>query len=262
MPDPMMNPMVVEALQNERVRALYDVVNASTPITVVSNSDGCWGSTTVGSCTEITVTATRTPAAALAHELLHAKLKIAGYHQHVTFCSMDNRQDLLIPITSALDNELQHHKMFWDFVAMGLSPTEFYHDDDNETFAWVRNELGKVQVGNHPGEFFLLLATVIAPGGVGGDAERRELRGLLRAKCSTATWQALLDVEQEFDLWKRSTALLPGNTIANVLRHLGFNRTWVGVSVDDFPNRGFFSGTPFTVAELQDWHKQNAQMEK
>src|SRR5262249_50868279 len=158
------------------VKSLYEEVSASTPITIEAAREGNWDSATKDGTTTITVTPTERPSSALMHELLHAKLKISGYRQYLTVVSMDDKRNALLAIATILDNELQHHRMYGAYAAAGLDPGHFYHDDDVESFDQVRTELKNMRKQAAPEEFFRLFVTVIAPGGVGTEDERRQLK--------------------------------------------------------------------------------------
>lgn len=43
-----------------------------------------------------------------------------------------------------------------------------------------------------------------------------------------------------------------GETIVQILRELGYDQTWIGVS-QDFPDAGKFVVKPFTIEEAQAW---------
>lgn len=252
--------LIEDALKNDGVKALYDKVHAQTPIAVVEQNAGTWGSTTVNGQTTIEATPTKRPAAALAHELLHANLKNRGYKQYTIMCSMDTQQSLLKPICEALDNELQHQRMIDDFLALGFAKEDFYHDDDAGAFRQVRNAVKGMSKDRHPCEFLYQYFTVLAPGGVGSDGERQQLKNFFKARCTPETWQMLQAIEADFQTWRTATTLDAGPTIAGILKHLGcFNLSWIGTS-QDFPTNGYFVDNEFSVERLRAWHKVNGSL--
>ena len=112
-----------EGRKNPVVETLYQEINAQTPIVYTeSATEDSWSSETKNGRTEITGARTRHPDAALAHELLHAKLKIRGYKQYTVIASMDEKQHAASVISGILDNEIQHHRFFQEFIQMGFSP--------------------------------------------------------------------------------------------------------------------------------------------
>jgi hypothetical protein len=249
--------LIEDALKNTGVKALYDKVQAQTPISVVEEKSGNWGSVTKDGATTITVTPTARPAAALAHELLHANLKNAGYRQYVIICSMDTGQSLLKPICEALDNELQHQRMIDDFLKLGFAKEEFYHDDDASAFPLVRKTIKGMDRSNHPCEFLYQYFTVLAPGGIGTDKERAQLKQFFRTRCAPNTWNMLQAIETEFDAWRTATTLDVGPTIARILKQVDrFNFSWVGTSTA-FPTNGYYVHNEFSLDQLKAWHKVN-----
>jgi hypothetical protein len=251
--------LIDEALKNPKVKWLYGEVDEQTPITTKTQDDGKWTSATIDGKTTITASPTVRPAAALAHELLHAKLKISGYRQYLTLCSMDTEQAWLKQLCEGFDNELQHARMIDNFVRLGFEPDEFYHDDDISAFSTVRNTIRKMRPDAHPCKFLLQYLTVLAPGGAGSDVERTKLKNFFKAKCSQETWRMLQAIEVEFESWRTSVNLDVGPTLALILKHLDrFNQTWAGITSENFPRDGCFVDAEFTLEELVAWHKANA----
>jgi hypothetical protein len=242
-------PLVTEALQTASVRQLYEQVSALTPIEFKTAHAGSWKSETSDEKTTITVAPTKHPEAALAHELLHARLKISGYRQYVIAVSMDAKREALMRILPILDNELQHHRMFKDYVAAGLDPHHFYDDDDANSFHHVRQQLGQLHKDSPPEEFLRLFVTVLAPGGVGGDDERREIRSLFEQRCRAKTWAMLTKIEEAFQQWTDSDSLDAGPTVLKVFRVLGgYRRSWIGHTANSLAD-GRFVGERFILEE-------------
>jgi hypothetical protein len=149
--------VVTEALKAPTVAALYEDINNQSPISFEAGAPGeHWGTETADGKTKIYVTSTKDPAAALAHELLHAKLKLGGYRQYLIMLSMDKKQLFLKPLGEILDNELQHHRMFEEFLGAGFRAEQFYNDDDATAFPAVRRELKDMKQKKNalPEEFF------------------------------------------------------------------------------------------------------------
>ena len=159
--------LIQKAMSIDAVKDLYACVSEQSPITIKSIGKGPWGSTTENGQTTISVAPTQWPSESLSHELLHAKLKLLGYRQYSTVCSMNNDQGLLKSIVEALDNELQHHRMFTEFLTMGFNPIHFYFDGDTDAYRTIRKEIKLMGPSTHVGQFFLKFVTVIAPGGRG-----------------------------------------------------------------------------------------------
>jgi hypothetical protein len=249
--------VVTEALKSPAVDALYKAIIARGPITFGRETgDTHWGSATVDGKTIITAVPTKYPAAALYHELLHAKLKLDGYQQRRILVSMDGGLEMLKAISEALDNEMQHHRMIMEFLKGGFRSDQFYHDDDVSAYKETRHALQGLNQNSLPGEFLLPFLTVIAPGGAGTEEERQKLKNLFRANTPPTIWEMLSRIEEAFGAWSQMQSLDAGDTIVYILRQLGYNRTWIGLS-EDFPGAGRFVGKPFTIEEAKAWYAAN-----
>jgi hypothetical protein len=244
--------LVAEALRHPAVSALYSVIEAKTPISIEAGAaERTWGSKTSDGKTAITVTPTKHPAAALFHELLHAKLKLGGYRQYSVWVCMDEpKLDYVISIGEALDNELQHHRMIKEFLDAGFEPEEFYHDDDVDALKHARRGVQGLKKSAAPEEFLLPYMTIIAPAGLGTAQQKNGVRNMFKANSSPAVWEILTGVERAFADWSAQGGLDAGDTIVNILRLIGgYDRTWVGVSQEGFPTSGQFIGQPFTAQD-------------
>ena len=232
--------LIQKALENAKVKELFDSINKITPLSFEPSPDSSWSITTINGRTKIQFAQISDPAAALAHELLHARMKINGYKSYLTAVSMDGLDNALVATLEALDNELQHHKFFSSFEDLGLSASHFYEDDDVHSYVKTRQTLNSLPSSRHALHLLLLFLTVIAPGGAGDNDERITLRNDLARSCSDSEWEMLKSIEMEIENWKISNTLDAGPTIVKILRHLNFlNKTWVSTS-QNFPIDGFF----------------------
>ena len=100
---------------------LYDNVARRNAITWEASKDGYWHSKTSGGQTTIFYAPTARPEASLAHELLHAKLKLDGYRQYCTSFCVGPKEPFISRVLEILDNELQHHRFYNDFLALDSS---------------------------------------------------------------------------------------------------------------------------------------------
>lgn len=242
------------------VDTLYQQIDTQTPITFteLTGNDG-WSSETTSGVARITGTLTAHPDAAMAHELLHAKLKIGGYKRYCTTTAMNGKCGLGNAIAGILDNELQYYKMFAEFLSMGFQPEQFYHDDDAGSFQDIRKRFQGMKPKQMPEEFFWSFVTVIAPGGVGTDEERK-LKAMCKANCSATTWKILCDIEQEIADWATQPSLDEGGAIVKIFELLdGYDRTWVGWDATGFPTSGHFIGPSFSMQQVQAWLAQSAR---
>lgn len=242
--------LIQKALENAKVKELFESINKITPLSFEPSPDSSWSITTENGLTKIQFAQISDPAAALAHELLHAKIKINGYKSYLTALTMDGLDSTLIAILEALDNELQHHKFFPLFEDLGLSASHFYEDDDVHSYVKTRQRLNSLPSSRHAGHLLLLFLTVIAPGGAGDNEERISLRNDLAGSCSDSEWEMLIKIEKEIQDWKMSNTLDAGPTVVRILEDLNvFNKTWVGTS-QNFPTAGLFVGQSFTLDEF------------
>ena len=244
---------VAEALKSFAADALYKSLSVRGTITFDHNDAGTeWSSATINGATTIIAAPTNHPAAALYHELLHAKLKLDGYRQYLTIVSMSAKRRLLQHVCEPLDNELQHHRMIGEFLAAGFPADQFYNDEDVTAIKESRRALQGLKRDALPEEFLLPFLTVLAPGGVGSVEDRQRLKNLFRANSPRLVWQALSSIEECFAAWSNMATLDAGETIVQILRELGYDQTWIGVS-QDFPDAGKFVVKPFTIEEAQAW---------
>jgi hypothetical protein len=244
--------LIQKALENAQVKELFESINKITPISFEPSPDSSWSIAIVDGQFQIQFAQIGNPAAALAHELLHARMLINGYKSYLTAVSMDGLDDTLIAILEMLQNELQHHKFFSSFEDLGFSAAHFYEDDDVNSCVKTGRILNSLPSSRHAGHLLILFLTAIAPGGAGND-EKTKLRNDIARACSDIEWEMLRNIELEIENWKLSNTLDAGPTILRILRLLKvFNRTWIGTS-QNFPIAGFFVDQSFTNRELMDF---------
>lgn len=183
------------------------------------------------------------PAACFAHELLHLSLQIRGYKKYILALSSSDIKDLLY----ALDNELQHHEMYKQFLQLGFRPNEFYGDDDKLT------EGRLIQSLNRPissiKDILLDFLTLIAPGGSISDERKNELITKFKKKANSAYSKQLNEIKNIFTDWAESQTLDSEKYLRRFFLVLE-NPTyiWLGFgSKNEFPQNGFFVDKKFTI---------------
>ncbi|MEO5599072.1 MAG: hypothetical protein ABIQ66_10685 [Novosphingobium sp.] len=245
--------LVAKGLEHPAVKALYDEVNASSPIMIVPDEGHCWASITRPAGTEISVAGTAFPAESLYHELLHAQMKIGGYRQYNQYLQVAESLPLNV-LGDALDNELQHHRFFSTFTLAGFDPAHFYHDGDNESYEHIRRLIESSDpAATSSATYFLRYLTVLSPGGHGSDAEREALKQFFFEKVPKEKMDAVEAAAAEVLAFGGSDRLDPGDTIQNVAQLLGgFHGWWVGKS-QVFPDEGVFTGDAFTMDDAQEF---------
>jgi len=241
------------ALTTESVAVLLKTISASSSVSYAPSDDSMWGSETSFGRTTIHYAKGKHPASALAHELLHAELKIAGYRQY-TFAVAKKpcpHRTVIPNLLGILDNELQHHRMAKRFSMLGLELKHFYHDGDAHAYKKVRRELEKMSSADSTKAFFSQFVTVIAPGGAGTELERSQLKTFLLSRCSPQTARNLKEIEAIFSRWKESPEFDAGLFIKEILLLLDVGCTfWFGAS-HSFPTDGFFISDEFEIEDSE-----------
>jgi len=249
--------LVAQARTNLVVDHLYQAVHARSPITFNASNSSLWGSKTDTNGTYIDVAETAYASESLAHELLHAEFKLDGHRTYLGHysCVPRAQSKILQQVLFALDNELQHHRMFGKFTSLGLNPNHFYSDSDRNAYEVARRDVKRLKSNALREHFLLPFLTVIAKGGMGQDKVRSQLRNFIRTIAAPATWKALEDIEHAVNQWSTSPSLDAGPTIVQILQHLGgYDRTWIARS-NDFPGDGNFVGPSFTIEDMNTYFR-------
>ena len=248
--------LVEKALENPKVRALFETLTAQTSITFMEVEQGDWTCQTVDGRTHIDVSPTKYPAEALAHELLHTEIKLAGYRQYTLLGALvpPERLKLYSQVLSMLDNELQHHRMFHRFGQLGLAGKRFYNDDDKSTFGEVRKQVETMCATDPAAEFLLQFVSVIALGGSSDERQRKPLRNFIRSRCSADTWLVLLEIERHIAAWRQAPVSDAKDVIRSILALLvGVDRVWFAEKGVCDLSMGHFVDVPFSEEEAQSY---------
>lgn len=238
---------ISQALTCESVSRLFKSVSSRCQVDFVPSRTSLWGSSTTQEQTTIEYAPCKHAAEALAHELLHAEIKLRGYRQYgfLVVKEPSRQKELLRELLRIIDNELQHHKFASRFEEMGLELVRFYNDGDVNVFKKVRRTLQGMSKENSLAEFFSLFVAVIAPGGAAREVERTQLRNFLQARCNQSTWTGLIRIEELFERWRDSSSLNAEPFVKEILEVIRIPETyWVGASAD-FPKDGFLVGNHF-----------------
>jgi hypothetical protein len=231
-------------------------ISAQTCITFSKATQEGWTCQTVGGHTDIGVGESKYPAEALAHELLHTELKLAGYRQYTLLAALvpQGRLQLYSQVLSMLDNELQHHRMFHRFGQLGLAGKRFYSDADKSTFGDVRGQVERMNATDPAAAFLLQFASVIAPGGSSDEKQRKPLRNFIQSRCSAETWQALLAIERLFSDWRQASTLDAKDAVRSILTLIiGADRVWFAEAGTFDLARGYFVDAPFTEEDARQY---------
>jgi hypothetical protein len=224
-------------------------------LNIAPTSDKLWFSRVGSDKAIIGMADTKRPLPCFAHEILHVCLSARGYKHIVEAGNTDPiKLKLLQALLSALDNELQHHRMFEEFVAAGFQATEFFHDGDAAGHADVLTDI-EALTKNYESAFALLpFLTLIAPGGDWPDGVRESLTQALEDKVSEDTWDRLQDIKGIIGSWKLQQDLDATNTVAAIIETLGdFDFTYVG-EPNSYPD-GAFIPKGLTQAQFEEHAK-------
>lgn len=193
-------------------------------------SEEGWFSEVVDGKAKIGMGETERPQPSFAHEILHVCLSARGYKHIVAVGGLDElKVTVLQALVSALDNELQHHRMFDEFVAAGFDAGEFYHDGDATAHVDVRKEIEELTTAHPPVAALFVYLTLLAPGGGWPDGEREDLTARLQSNVSMDIWDKLQSISGLIDHWKVQAHLDPTDTVAAIIERLGdFDGTFVG----------------------------------
>jgi hypothetical protein len=243
--------IAARALTDVRVAELYQEINEHSIVEICASPDSYWGSSTDSNGTRVFVACTNYPAESMFHELLHAKIKLQGYTQYLTFFQTVDGDSAKV-LAEALDNELQHHRMFPLFLDAGFDPERFYHDADANSYSCIRRQLKSMNPKvTSATAYFMKFLTIVAPGGAGGESERKKLENFFRAKVPRAKMKNVDEAVDELVRWAKSGATDPGPTIQKMMQRLGgMEGWWIGRSTN-FPDAGYFIGKPFTIFEAK-----------
>jgi hypothetical protein len=248
---------IEKARTNPNVEALYREVEGVLPIVFrqsLSNTT-TWTVEVRSDAVDIVFGSARYPDAALAHELLHAKVQIAGYRRYLATIARPLLNNVVIALLGPLDNELQHFRMYPHFEEMGFRAEQFYHDGDKNTFESLRRIFERMKGNEAPEVFLTQFLSVLSPGGSISPQQRGQLKNRCQYKCGKRTWRMLIAIEEIMLEWSASDVMDAGDTIRNVLRVLDrYSDVWVGWDPHKFPSAGRFVDAPFSEEEAYSWH--------
>lgn len=235
--------------KNEDLNSLYEEINSWKPVVLEKSSDSMWGSyiNDKGEAVVSYAKASNYPAC-LAHELLHFKMQKNGYKRMKCSVSSMQNNELSKRLIDALDNELQHHKMFSLFSRMGFSNEFFYFDGD----AGIREYLDKV-LEEQDATIHALITdylTVIAPGGPLSIKEVDNYRSRFRKKIGSPV--AFDEIDSAVESWASSGRYNQDYTVRRIYSLVDQpTETWVGFDNGaGFPDTGFFIENSFTIEEF------------
>jgi hypothetical protein len=236
------------AKKNEKLFVLYNEINDWMPIISEKGSSLEWGSFIKNDTAVIEFAPSDKSPSSLAHELLHFKIQKSGYKRLMVVATNSEYKSLMGRLISALDNELQHHKMYKHFTELGYGKKQFYSPDDVNTKSYIEDQL--VSLGNDFSELIILYLTIIAPGGCLTSSERNTFKNRIRLKLGSSA--PFDEVDSVFSLWSSSTDYDLEPSVRIIFNLIDSNaKTWVGYDKNEFPKSGFFIGQSCSMDDFR-----------
>jgi hypothetical protein len=194
----------------------------------------------------------RHPSAALAQELLTIDMRLRGYRPTRLGISSLFDQDAMPTFINVLNHELQRHRIYERFLALGFTPEQFQRDSDKDTFPYLQQVLMTApdNIARVVPPFLMLLS----PGGtLSLDAFQDLYDRFLRI--NTAWTRQLLTIEQLLKDWAGAETLDQTLTVRKLMLTLQpkENFSWFGFKDESgFPDKGFFIAEAFSVRVIPD----------
>src|SRR5690606_11655341 len=174
-------------------------------------------------------------------------LQLSGYRRIRLGISSVFDQDAMPGFISVLDHELQRHKIYERFLALGFTPDQFYRDTDKDTFPYLNQVLATEPdtLARIIPPFLMLLA----PGGTLSLETFQDLYD--RFLRINKTWvKQLLTLEQLLKDWAVADTLDQTRTVRQLMLTIEpkGNFSWFGFKDETgFPDNGFFVDEAFSV---------------
>jgi hypothetical protein len=239
-----------KARKDSRVSSLLEELDAKTKLKFSQSKEPGWGSSYGDGIYRITFSSCRHPSASLAHELLHVKTQLNGYKRIRIGISSIDQTESFNRFMTCLDNELQHHKFYDEFISLGFEPHQFYMDEDTETENHLRQEIDNGY--EKLIDSVICLFSIIAPGGAMTSTTIEALKTKLYSVNGGAYKESLQKIEELVASWSRSPSFDAVPTIKWIMLVMAplQNMTWFGFEATNRPpNQGFFVDMPFEVQE-------------
>lgn len=240
--------VIDKARADRRITALLQDVQQRIKLRFEKSSNSDWLSNIESDHAVIEYAGCRHPSAALAQELLQLDLQLSGYRRIRLGISSAIEIDAMPNFINVLDHELQRHKIYDRFLALGFTPDQFYRDADKDTFPYLNQVLltEPESIVSVIPPFLMLLA----PGGVLSlDAYQDLYDRFLRIRNGLYAKQ-LLTIEQLLIDWSKAATLDQTLTVRKIMLTIEpkGNFSWFGFRDETgFPDEGFFVDEAFSV---------------
>lgn len=240
-----------KARNDPRITSLLKTVSSHIKLKFERSKDNGWGNNLDGDIAKIAWTGCAHPSASLAHELLHIQLQLNGYKRIRIGISNITTPEVFKSLMECVDNEIQHHKIYPQFIALGFLPSQFYRDDDAYTEEYLRDQIkrGFNSAADAAIDFF----SFIAPGGQFSNSANSELRSLFYGLEDGKFATVFNVIESAVADWKSAQTNDAYDYVKRIFLaiHPINNLTWYGHSISAHPSRGegVFVGQEFDVGE-------------
>ncbi|MGD1020581.1 MAG: hypothetical protein ABSA12_14805 [Verrucomicrobiia bacterium] len=225
--------IVDKAKRDDRVRPLLDRLEKQCKIEYCLSRTGIWYfdlDLEVIGCAD-----TPNPGAALAHELLHLEMKVRGCRS-LYYIVPKTEPGLALNFRNCLNNELQHHKMYPEFIALGFQGDEFYGSEEPDT----------PNTGEPAIDIAIMYFSAIAPGGSLPEEQRRVDEDRILQEGNGQYRDGLLKIREAVEDWKNSSNYDIEPTVRRIWRAIEKSSAWFGyLESDRPPAQGFFAGEAF-----------------
>jgi hypothetical protein len=244
--------VIDKARADRRIAALLQDVQQRARLKFEKSNNGEWLSSVEDDRAVIEYAGCRHPSAALAQELLAIDIRLSGYRPIRLGISSLFDQDAMPTFINVLNHELQRHKTYERFLALGFTPEQFQHDSEQDTYPYLQQVLMTEpdSIARIIPPFLMLLS----PGGtLSLDAFQDLYERFLRI--NTAWTKQLLTIEQLLKDWANADTLDQTVTVRKIMLTLQpqENFGWFGFKDESgFPDNGFFVAEAFSVRVIPD----------
>lgn len=234
------------AKKNVNLKNLYDEINQWMPVKAVRGQGIEWGSSVDNNNAIVDFSPEDKSPSALAHELLHFKTQMSGYKRlRVIATNAQDKKGMKL-LMEALDNELQHHKMYKSFLQLGFSKEKLYSLGNVNTKSYIEERL--MSANEELIDLIPLYLTIVAPGGYLSTKERDKFKEQIRINYGSSSEFDLID--SELEKWISSPCFDQEPVVKAVFNLVnGSLNTWIGYD-SSFPTSGFFIGNQYSISDF------------
>jgi hypothetical protein len=244
--------VIDKARADRRIAALLQNVQQRVRLKFEKSASSEWLSSMDGERAVIEYAGCRHPSAALAQELLTIDMQLRGYRPIRLGISSVFDQDAMPNFINVLNHELQRHKIYQRFLALGFTPEQFQRDSDKDTSPYLQQVL--MTAPDNIARIIPPFLMLLSPGGaLSLDAFQDLYDRFLRI--NSAWTKQLLTIEQLLKDWADAETLDQTLTVRKIMLTIepNGNFSWFGFKDESgFPDNGFFIAEAFSVRVIPD----------